>query len=279
VVYGGAVPLRPRHPAVALAALLLGLALPSAAAADEVTAHDGQVKATLSYTKGEFAYTADSLRIERAGQVLYDAAPVPPSCRDIGCSPTIDGTPLEVRDLDSDGEPEVLVSFFTGGAHCCSVLQVFRLSADAGDYLSAERFFGNSGYAIEDVEGDGTPELFSSDDAFAYRFTAYVFSGRPLLILRFDHGNFTDVTSAYPRLIRADARGWWRGYRELRKEHDGSAKGQIAAWAADQYRLGKRAYARRILRREARRGYFGKPKRARRFIKVLDQFLHRRGYV
>jgi hypothetical protein len=31
-----------------------------------------------------------------------------------------------VRDLDGDGEPEVLVDFYWGGVHCCFYTDVYR---------------------------------------------------------------------------------------------------------------------------------------------------------
>jgi hypothetical protein len=257
----------------------MALVLAPAAGAKEVTVKTGDVEATLSYTKTEFAYSADRLKITRAGVVLHDEIPDPAACEDIGCSPTVDFEPLAVRDLDGDGEPEVLVNYFTGGAHCCSVLEVFGLNSDVSGYDPRDRNFGNGGYSIEDVDHDGRSEIFTTDDTFAYRFAAYVYSGRPLMILRFENVEFVDVTRKFPRLVRKDGVAYWKQYRRARKEGAEAARGQIAAWAADRYLLGKRSQTLRILKRERSRGHLGKPKSARRFIRVLDQFLRRRGYA
>jgi hypothetical protein len=264
--------------------LLLVLLIPPAAEAKQVTVSSAGVEATLTYSKdaANFGFKADRLTITRNGQLLYDAVPQPAACKGFACGPTVGFSgqpPLRVEDLDGDGEPEVIYSAYTGGAHCCSVAQVFQLAAGASGYTSVDRFFGDPGFDVRDLDRDGRPEIVSADDSFAYRFTAYAFSGLPFLALRYDHGKFRDVTGSFPGLIRRDARRFWRGYLELRDNPDDSARGQIAAWAADQYRLGKRAYAREVLRREVRRGFLAKPNGGAKFITRLDGFLRRRGYA
>jgi hypothetical protein len=71
---------------------------------------------------------------------------------------------------------------------------------------------------------------------------------------------------------------FWHAYKRLRRNRDDTPRGLIAAWAADQYRLGKRKYAVRILHREAHRGYLSRPDGSGRFILTLDRFLRRGGY-
>jgi hypothetical protein len=282
VTYGGRVPARSL---ASLAALVAALCLAQAASAKQVTVQRGWVTATLSYSAGDagFGYTFDGLKIVRAGKALYDDVPAPVACRQFGCGPTVGFKaipPLRVRDLDADGEPEVLLTAFSGGAHCCIVAQIFQLKPDASGYSAMDRDFGNGGFELRDLNRDGRPEFVSDDDAFAYRFTAYAFSGRPIVISLYDHGKYVNVTERFPRLVRRNARFFWRGYLSLRRNRDDSPRGQISAWAADQYRLGKRAYALRVLRREARRGFLGSsPARRQRFIQVLDQFLRTRGYA
>jgi hypothetical protein len=267
---------------VALAALLCTA---PAASAKQVTVERGSVTATLSYSKapdGGYGYRFDGLEISRDGKLLHDGVPAPAPCREFACGPTIGmkGFPaLRVRDLDADGEPEVLLTAFTGGAHCCVIAQILQLEGDRSGYEAVDFDFGNGGFSLRDPDGDGGPEFVSSDEAFAYRFTAYAFSGRPLLISRYERGTLTDVTNSFPGLIRRDARAYWRGYLSLRENHDNTARGQISAWAADQYRLGKRTRALEVLRREARRGYLAStPARGLRWVKVLDSFLRSRGY-
>jgi hypothetical protein len=269
------------------AILVLGTCCASADA-KTVVAKAGQVEATLRYHTTNNGTQVDDLKIVRAGHLLFDGVPSPRACSNPrlahgeDCFPTEGKStpPLRVVDLDGDGEPEVVYSAFTGGAHCCSVAQVYRLAPDQASYDAVDRSFGDGGFLLRDIERDGRIEFASDDDRFAYVFTAYVASGRPLQILRFRNGGFSDVTSSYPALIRRDAKFWWRGYRATRFGHDGFQQGQVAAWAADEYRLGKRSSVIRLLRKENRRGALASSARkGARFIARLDKFLRRLGYA
>jgi hypothetical protein len=274
--------------AAARAALLLGLLgllAPAAAGAQQLTVSRGDVSATLSYSRdaADFGYTTEKLTIVRGGQMLYDAIPHPAGCQDFACGPTVGfgfgQPPLIVRDLNADGEPEVIYTAYTGGAHCCILAQVFELAPGGAAYTAADRFFGDPGFGLGDLDSDGRLEIVTADDAFAYRFTSYAFSGLPLQVLRYDHGRFADVTNAFPGALRREAGVFWHAYKRLRKNRDDTPRGLIAAWAADQYRLGKRRYALEILHREARRGYLSHPDASGKFIRALDRFLRRGGYA
>jgi hypothetical protein len=65
---------------------------------------------------------AAALKIWRGGIVGFDRA-IPEVCGG-GCKPTGEGD-LQIADLDGDGEAEVLVTGFTGGQHCCTIMGVY----------------------------------------------------------------------------------------------------------------------------------------------------------
>ena len=112
--------------------------------------------------------------------------------------------PVTVRDLDGDGEPEVLIDLFTGGAHCCFYTVILRY--DGGTYRGTVAFWGDPDYSLRaDLDRDGRPELVTADDRFAYAFTFYAASVLPIRIESYDHGTLTDVTSRFPSLVRAEA--------------------------------------------------------------------------
>jgi hypothetical protein len=253
---------------IAVAALAV-LAAPASAAT--FSAQQGDVKATLDYDKSK----ATRLVIVRATTTLMDAAPSLEACGEGPCAPSgfKGDPPLRVLDLDGDGEPEVIYSAYTGGAHCCSIAQVYRLNANVTGYTALELNFGDPGFDVQDIGGDGKPEFVSRDDAFAYRFTAYAFSGLPVLIQRYSATGFNDVTNRFPALIRKDARLWRGRYNRSRNRRDGIQRGPASAWAADKYRLGKRAQTLSFLRAEVRRGHL-----TARFVNNLDKFLKKRGY-
>jgi hypothetical protein len=241
------------------------------ASAKTFSAQQGDVKATIEYSK-----TATTrLTIVRNNATLYDAVPSLKPCGGAPCAPSgfKGDPPLRVLDLDGGGEPEVVYSAYSGGAHCCSIAQVYRLNDNVNGYTAIALNFGDPGFDVQDLGGDGRPEFVSRDDAFAYRFTAYAFSGLPILIQRYTRTGFQDVTSAFPALVRKDARLWRGRYNRERKRKDGIQRGPASAWAADQYRLGKRAAALKFLRAEVRRGHL-----KARFVKNLNAFLIRRGY-
>jgi hypothetical protein len=143
-----------------------------------------------------------------------------------------------------------------------------------------EHDWGDAGYRLRDLGGDGVAEFVSADDRFAYAFTAYAFSALPLQILSFRGDRFTDVTARYRARVRADARRWRRAYRRARA--DAFPQGVLAAWTADRYRLGRRARALRFDRHQARHGKLRAAmgaRRARRFVGRLDRTLRRWGYA
>ncbi len=93
-----------------------------AASASTLRAHAGHVSATLT-VKGHPPYApAQRLTITRAGKVLYDQ-PVSSKYCSSSCM-SAQGT-LHVVDLEHDRSPDVVLELFSGGAHCCTVLQIF----------------------------------------------------------------------------------------------------------------------------------------------------------
>ena len=276
---------------VAVAALSLAVAVPSASAATETASH-GPVTATFSYSQTrDYTFRNLELKIVRNGVVALDAPIASADCQ-YGCVPA--GTPLgretssvRVSDLDGDGEPEVIVDVFTGGAHCCFLAQVYSLQpGPARDlvptYSRTERNFADPGYALDDLNGDGVPEFASADGRFAYAISSFAGSGFPLQVLRFHNGGFSDVTRDFPALIRADSRYWWRVYRKHARKSppdNDPGLGALAAWAGDEYLLGNGRRVQREIKAALRRGWldglFGS---GRRTVRNLNALLTQAGY-
>jgi hypothetical protein len=261
---------------LALAGLL---AAAPAAVADTQTASSGSVAATLTYTPGAHGLGATDVRIAvtRAGVLAYDAPVDPRGCKDGTCEPAGDDA-LTVTDLDADGDPEVIADVYTGGAHCCTISRILRW--DGARYVRLDRNWGDVGYKIDDVDGDGRPELVSADDRFAYLYGSYAASIFPVQIFSLQDGRLVDVTRSHPDLVRRDRA---ENYRLARRAH-GFARTAYAAWAADRYLLGERTATLRTLRRLARRGKLrtdlgANSRRAqRRWVARLDRDLRRFGY-
>jgi hypothetical protein len=270
-------------PKVALLAVLALAASSGTALAGPVeeSASLGETRAAFSYDKDEYEYTGMWLTVSRAGEVVHDEPVRVSECEEPLCMPGgfEDRRSLSVADLDGGGEPEVLLDVFTGGAHCCVATQVLRW--DGTGYRTAERNWRDPGYEVEDISGDGVPELRSADARFAYRFASFAGSAMPVAIWRFQDGTFVDVTEAFPAVVERDADRWLRVWRGRRGKRDRESLGVLAAWAANEYRLGHRAEVRRQLRTALRRGWLRGSEhwpRGRAYIRELDRFLTRAGY-
>ena len=233
------------------------------AGAEEITRSAGGTHATLVYRPVQHLgpgddYFADArVRLARDGkQVFAERVPLHPRLAP--------GTPVRgetrtfaVRDLDGDGEPEILLELDSAGAHCCAWTRVYRWDTRTGTYDPAAHFWGNASSrpTPTDADADGRPELVSTDDRFAYDFNGYAGSVRPIQIWSYARGAFRDVTRQHPDLVRRDAARLWRLYVEDRRSLPGSARGLLPAWAAELYLLGEGARADRELQNAARRGY------------------------
>ena len=226
--------------ALAAAAALFAVLAPAASATVE-TATSGQVQAQLSYTKnGDFDYNNVRIKITRGGTTVLDEA-VPGPCQD--CQPMPAGhaetSSLTLKDLDKDGEPEAIVDLFTGGAHCCLDSVIYGYNAGSNTYGHLLQDWRDPGYTLTDLNHDGRPEFRSSDALFAYRFSAYVFSAFPIQIWHYQAGRMIDVTRSFPKLIKNDAKLQLRFYKSARGKKDLDVRGDLAAYTADEYLLGK----------------------------------------
>jgi hypothetical protein len=184
-----------------------------------------------------------------------------------------------VVDLDGDGELEVVLGLFTGGANCCFIDQVFSYNPGARTYVRSQHDFLNAGAALTKL---GTHWAFKSGDSRITEagFTDTADSGTPLQIWRFAKRTFTDVTRQYPNLISADAAMWMR----LFNHHLSNGVGLIAAWAADEDLLGHSAMVDTTLRslaaQDKLRTPLGLPHDSETlFVTQLEKLLHQLGYT
>src|ERR1700749_2473679 len=186
--------------------LAVTAAFAPAALATTQRASSGAVTATFSYSGHYPNYSELHLTI----------APVQSQTCGKFCAPGATGSKassVQVIDLDHIGQPNVGLSLYTGGAHCCSVAQIFTFDPGTMTYGMTEHDFGDPGARIEDLNHDGHFEFVTADDRFAYAFTDFAASGLPLEILDFTGQGFKDVTDSYPALIRKDAATWLKAFK------------------------------------------------------------------
>jgi len=282
--------MRNRVPAVLAGALVaLAAAVPGASAAEKhsVTRANGSVKATLSWT-GKFERTRKlRIAIDRDGSRALDAKVTSSQCHGptagFACLWTFGDHPLELRDIDDDGEDEAIVAVFTGGAHCCVLALVYDWNGS--EYVRVENNFLDPGYRIVDLDHDGRYEFLSADARFAYAYGSFAESVFPIAISAFDHGRFEDVTRNFHRAVADDTRRVKRVYQQ--RVHSRKRIGlrpALAAYIADLYLLGKRPVAKRRLDKALDKGLLGRQNPfdvgpfGRKFIRDLKHQLSRWGY-
>lgn len=267
-------------------ALLVGLLIPAAASAKTYIAHDGSLRATI-VNHGTLSHPVPpSLTVTRRSggttRTLF-RGPVSNHACGSGCVVSLGPAdpPVRFAPLDGTGSPDLLVNLYSGGANCCTILDLFRASAALGGkyVLSASHNFAFAGYRLEKLGGRNV--FVTADPTFAGAFTDFAASGEPLQILELRGVKFVDVTSHHPALLRHDAAIWMRAYR---RAHGRDDVGLIAAWAADEARLGHWRAAHAFLISQARAGklHSGIAPRTEngiRFVKHLTALLRREGYL
>jgi hypothetical protein len=263
-------------------ALALGAGPAGASPAGRIVSTSGSVRAELTYAKkSALGATGLRIRIRRGGKLLVDR-PVPVASRSDVL--LLGKGVLQARDLDGNGEPEVLLDLYTGGAHCCTYSLVWRYRASQNAYVRTAHSWGDVGFRLVDLDHDGRPEFQSADDRFAYAFAAYAASFFPVQIWTYRSGAFTDITRRYPTAIAADRRTLLREYRRLRTQRGVNLRGLWAAYMADSYLLGRGSAAWRAVEAALRRGELrGSPgdgwSSGRLYVTALRRFLIRLGYA
>jgi hypothetical protein len=268
--------------AVLAAALVLTAVALAASQNVTQTAHSGQVKATFSYAvtsskSGFQTYSNEHLTIVRAGTTAYHAAVTDPNCKP--CAPGVFGQgkrSVQVTDINHSGEPNVILTLYSGGAHCCTIAQLFTYAPASMAYVEIEHNFADPAFKLEQLGPGGVYRFISADARFGYVFTDFAHSGLPIQIWGFVNGAFADVTRSYPSLIAADAAKWLKAFNGLKT----NAGGVLAAWAADEELLGNNALVQSTLQSALKAGHLNGNLVAngQKYVTLLNKFLIKLGY-
>jgi hypothetical protein len=221
---------------IVLCASLFACAAP--AYSDQITALSGSVRAVVRYSRAAQSGMLDlqHITITRGAKTAFDGSP--PNGFTQAYLDALPGQPLlAVRELDDEGEPEVVVSTFTGGAHCCFGVLIYGYDRQAATYRVVARDFSDTGYELKQIGGQSYPQFLSADARFAYVFTNFAASAFPIQIWRYSGGDLVEVSRCYPSLVASDAMRNWTAAVENAKT-DAPVTGVLAAYAADEYMLG-----------------------------------------
>jgi hypothetical protein len=134
---------------------------------------------------------------------------------------------------------QVMISRFTGGAHCCMATWIVTSGQGVSwRAVQAETLDGGA-YGLEDIDGDGFYEMVNVDNHFLYAFSSYADSFAPIQISRLNGSNLDGLTGGEAVMKR------WRqdlAAMEFQARMDPalwSSNGFLAAWVANKVRLGE----------------------------------------
>jgi hypothetical protein len=256
-----------------------------AGASTQSASADG-VTATFTYSGTYPNAHNPHLTISRGGTVLYNGLVKSAYCGDVCWPNTIYSrlSVVHVVHLQTGGSPVVVLDLYSGGAHCCSIEQVYSFGATSTKVTKIEHNFGDPGARLQALGKSGLTYFVSADDHFAYAFTDFAASGLPIQILTYTNGSFRNVTRSFPALIKGDATQWLGAYHAQAKTHYQDSVGVIAAWVADEDLLGEGLVAKSFLASQLKEGHLNSalspldPSGAA-FVTALQTFLHKHGYT
>lgn len=138
------------------------------------------------------------------------------------------------------GELYLMLESYTGGAHCCTHVQVVVPSAGGFDVVDLGAYDGERlAERPSDIDGDGAVDFVVTDDSFLYAFTSYAESVPPPKFLNVVGGRVVDVSTKpafRPRFERLRA----RLARSCSRRRPGQgSNGACAAYVAAAARVGK----------------------------------------
>jgi hypothetical protein len=114
-------------------------------------------------------------------------------------------TRIDCEDLDNDKTPELIVTTYSGGAHCCETLRVWTLEPAAPRKILEYQAGNAGGFDVRDLDGNGRLELVLGDDSFAYfDDLSYAHSPRRFpLVACGGAAGWIDCTRQFPEMLRA----------------------------------------------------------------------------
>ncbi|MGB3238882.1 MAG: S-layer homology domain-containing protein [Geitlerinemataceae cyanobacterium] len=189
------------------------------------------VLAQLSYQKQNFSYQDLRLTVVRGGvAVVEEALPIQQESRNLG---------FQLKDLDGDGDPELIVDFFVNPPRCCSYSLIYRYAAGQNRYIPLQYSWDYQPPVVQDLDRDGIPEFDGFNSSFAFDFvSSYDDAAFPKQVLQYRQGEMFDVTRQYPEAVRENADFLWKEYLQ-RQARNREVKGVLAAYLADKYALGE----------------------------------------
>lgn len=187
----------------------------------------GNVRVVVNYTPSEAVWDSQlEYEIFYDGNSWVDAA-----------APFAFHGAIALQDLNNDGDAEVIVETYSGGAHCCTEHQIYTWVGD-GFAVASTGMRDGSGGQFEDLNGDGNTEFVAFDNNFLYAFSSYAGSYPPSQIFTLQNGNLVETTRQFPEHLRSQAWGMFQAIE--RSEANGyEVNGILAGYVAQKILLGE----------------------------------------
>lgn len=152
--------------------------------------------------------------IERAGQLVY--------AQEIEGALAFPETGTPLQDFNRDGTPDLVLGYFTGGAHCCFRYKLLSLENPVKELF--EIASEHSELQLDDGDGDGIEEFYLDDWTFAYWGAPFADSVAEPIVLEIKNGalSLADELMRRPALSRAewedrvkDVRAQWADHQRI----------------------------------------------------------------
>lgn len=110
---------------------------------------------------------------------------------------------LTGQDINRDGHPDVIVSDWSGGAHCCFTTTVFSVGTEVKEVLSLGTGHCGPG-EFKDLDDDGVLEFITCDDRWAYTYCTFADSPFPRVVYAYNalRGDYAAATPRYAGRFR-----------------------------------------------------------------------------
>jgi len=133
--------------------------------------------------------------------------------------------PLTGKDITGEGDPDVIVRGYSGGAHCCFYTILCSLGSEVTAYSFADSPLGNCQGEFRDLDNDGIYEFVTRDDSFAYRYCCFACSPAVTVVLKLVPGKgYRPASPEFPWIFEGDVQ------RDLQLAKNAAQEGRGSAW-------------------------------------------------
>lgn len=96
------------------------------------------------------------------------------------------------HDITGNGIPNLVVSNWTGGAHCCHFMTIFEMGKNLKKLITVDA--KSSDIRLVDLDNDGFPEVEFWDGSIDYLFASFAGSPGGRVVLKFHKGQYEVAT-------------------------------------------------------------------------------------